>query len=258
MTTGSIQSVQRALQLLKRFAPDRPQWSVTELARSTGLHKSVVTRLMATMALEGFVVQDPTTRTYSIGPQAFAVGSMYRPYALLEQLARPVLQDLMIRSNHSTSLGVPAGDRFLTLISIQSNQSIRVAFEVGQQPYYHSASVGKALLAGMDNDRIRELLGPGPLPKVTPYTTESLDALLEELERIRETGIAISREESIIGVGGVAAPVKNSLGECIAAVGIAYPAHVVTEADITEFGRLVREGAETLSQAIGSLSLQQI
>ena len=59
---GGIQSVRRALRLLASFTPERPQWSVGALARATGLHKSVVTRLMATMALEGFVVQDPASQ----------------------------------------------------------------------------------------------------------------------------------------------------------------------------------------------------
>ncbi|MEA2526666.1 MAG: IclR family transcriptional regulator, acetate operon repressor, partial [Thermomicrobiales bacterium] len=83
---GTVQSVQRALQLLSLFAPHRTRlaprrtlWTVSDLARATGLHKSVVARLMATMALDGFVVQDPATKAYRIGPQAFAVGSAYEP-----------------------------------------------------------------------------------------------------------------------------------------------------------------------------------
>ncbi|MCA9858842.1 MAG: helix-turn-helix domain-containing protein, partial [Thermomicrobiales bacterium] len=98
-STSAIQSVQRALGLLSLFAPSRthpvPQrkeWSVTELAKESGLHKSVVARLMATMAHDGFVIQNPTTRRYSIGPQAFAVGSSYEPLRVLDQIARPAME----------------------------------------------------------------------------------------------------------------------------------------------------------------------
>ena len=52
---GEVQSVKRALRLLRQFTPQEPVWAVGELSRATQLHKSVVTRLMATMASEGFV-----------------------------------------------------------------------------------------------------------------------------------------------------------------------------------------------------------
>ena len=70
---GSIRSVQRAMQILGKFGTIRKSWGVMDLSRETGLHKSVVTRILATMAHEGFVVQDPESRAYSAGPKAFAV-----------------------------------------------------------------------------------------------------------------------------------------------------------------------------------------
>lgn len=252
---STVKSVRRALQLLSLFTPRRPEWSVSDLARATGLHKSVVARLMATMAASGFVVQDAETKLYRIGPAAFAVGSVFQPYQMLDRIARPVLEALAQRSGHSATLGVPDGDRFMIVQSVSGNLSIRVAFEVGERPYYHGASIGKALLAEMPEERVRQIVGPNPLPKITPYTIGTVEKLLVELARVREKGVAFTWEESIIGVGGVAAAVRNAYGECVAAVGIAYPTHLVTEQEIETLAQMVRAAADEISRKIGVLSL---
>lgn len=255
---GSIQSVRRALQLLSNFTQHRPQWSVGDLARATGLHKSVVTRLMATMALDGFVVQDRTSRAYTIGPQAFAVGNVYGPYTILDQIARPIMEELTRRSGHACALGVPTGRQFMYLIVIEGPRStpIRVTIEVGGRRPYHAAAIGKVLLAGMPPERAAALLRESPLVKVTPYTIDSVEQLLAELEEIRRTGIALSRQEAIIGAGAVATGITNTYGRCIAGLNVTYPIHLVTEQETTELGRLTMEATRKISQQIGRLSLE--
>jgi DNA-binding IclR family transcriptional regulator len=244
---GSVQTVVRALKLLRLFTTDRPWWTVTDLSRATNLHKSIVTRMMSTMAQEGFVVQDPATRSYGVGPQAFAVGSVYQPYAVLHRLGHPVMEDLVAKSGHSVAIGVPTGKQFMVLHSIQGNGSLRVAFEPGERPYFHAASIGKALLSGMTDDEVREIVGPNPLPKVTQHTIESLEALFEDLEQVRESGVSETREEALVGIGGVASAITDISDRYVAALGVAYPIHMVTDSEIESFKGLVREGAQSIS-----------
>jgi DNA-binding IclR family transcriptional regulator len=257
---GTIQSVQRALQLLSLFAPHRmrqaprrTQWTVSDLARVTGLHKSVVARLMATMALDGFVVQDPTTKAYRIGPQAFAVGSAYEPLTVLDRVARPVMTALTDRCGHACYLGVPAGSHWVFLIAVESSRSVRVTIEVGENRYYHSDAIGKILLSGMDDDHIRALLGPGPLPKVTPNTIESLDALLAEIAVVRREGVSFNREESIVGAGSVAAPIHDANGTIVAGLSIVFPTHIVTADEVATLTEFVRQAGRQISQQLGTL-----
>ncbi len=254
---GAIQSVRRALRLLGAFTPERPEWSVGDLARATGLHKSVVTRLMATMALDGFVVQDPASRAYTIGPQAFAVGNVYGPHLILERIARPVMQQLTLSCGHACALGVPVGHQFMYLLVVESPRStpIRVTIEVGGRRPYHAAAIGKVLLAGMPHERVRRILGEGPLPKITPYTIDSVERLLAELGEVRRTGIAISRQEAILGVGAVAAGITNMHGRWIAGLNVVYPIHLVPEQEIEQLGRLTVQAARRIAQQLGGLSL---
>lgn len=256
MTTngrGGIQSVRRALVLLKHFSPRKPTWAVGELSKATGLHKSVVTRLMATMASEGFVVQRPEDRKYSIGPEAFAVGSLFEPYHLIHQITRPIMDQLTERCRHSTCLGIPADDRFMIIDTLESNSSIRIAFEIGERPYYHAAAIGKVFLAGLSWSEALEIVGPEPLVSVTSNTIRTHEGLKQQLEQIRSNGYGVSREESIVGVGAVAAPIVNRENSTIAGISIVYPVHLVDEAEIDEMAELVREAAQEGSRQLASM-----
>ena len=253
---GSIQSVQRALRLLSTFTPEQPQWSVGELARATALHKSMVTRLMATMACEGFVLQHPVSRAYTIGPQAFSVGNVYGPLTIFGEIARPIMQDLAISSGHACALGIRADDVFTILIIIDSPPStpVHITLKVGSRRPLHGGSIGKVLLADMSPERVREILGSGPLVKSTPFTIDSIDQLAVELDEIRRTGIAVSRQEAIVGVGSVAAGITNANGDCIAGISVVYPFHLVTEQEMAAMAQLTTKAANQISQRLCNLS----
>ncbi len=249
-TVGSIQSVQRAMTLLDQFTSQHPRWSISDLSRATGLHKSVVFRIMATMAINGFVIQDLVSKAYEIGPKAFSVGNAYRPQAILSQLAQPIMQATTVRYGHATSLGVPAGDKFVYLLVSESKLPVRVAASVGEVREYHANAIGKVLLAGMTGSEVRAVVGPSPLLKVTPYTIDSVDRLLAELDDVRQTGIAHNQQEAVVGVGAVAAPVIDAAGSYVAGLSIVYPIHFVAQQEVEELAAAAKAAAAQVSERL--------
>jgi len=202
-------------------------------------------------------VQDSVTRAYSVGPQAFAVGSVYEPYHVLHQITRPLMDELTLRSGHSTCLGVPAGQHFMIVDTLEGNNQLRVAFEIGERPHYHSAAIGKVLLAGMTDKQVCEIVGDDPYPAITKHSITALDALRAELTRIRASGYALSDQESIIGVGAVAAPLTNAHGSTVAGISVVYPSHLTPDAEIEALVELTKEYAVRASERIGVLALPQ-
>ncbi|HEU5431510.1 MAG TPA: IclR family transcriptional regulator [Thermomicrobiales bacterium] len=248
--TGTIRSVERAMRVLAHFSAQQPQWTVSDLARATGVHKSVITRLLATMARAGFMVQDPVSRAYRVGPKAFAVGSTYRPHAILSQIAEPVMRRVTDRCGHAASIGTPAGGKFVYLLVNESKLPIRVVANVGEERDYHANATGKVLLAGMGDAEVRRLLGDGPLPRHTAHTITSAPALRAELDRVRRDGVAYNRQEAVLGVGAVAAPIVDGAGACVAGMSIVYPIHLVTDDEAREMESLVRAATSEISAAL--------
>ena len=73
MTTYIVDAVDSALKLLT-YVAEHPNLGVTELASQLGINKSRTYRMLCTLELHRFVVQDPRTSTYALGPQAFVIG----------------------------------------------------------------------------------------------------------------------------------------------------------------------------------------
>ena len=226
---------------------------MSDLARASGLHKSVVARLMATMAQDGWVVQDAVSRAYRVGPQAFAVGSAYEPLAVLDHVAKTTMEELTARCGHASYVGVPAGRHYVYLLAVESTRSIRVTIEVGESRDYHAGAIGKILLAGLPDERIREIVGPDPLPQLTSKTISSVTGLLDEIETIRRTGIAFNREETVLGGGSVAVGIRDKSGTTIAGLALSYPTHVVDEKELDAIISALREAGATISQRLGSV-----
>jgi DNA-binding IclR family transcriptional regulator len=250
-------SVRRALRLLQAFDRFHTRRSIGELAEATGLHKSVVTRLMATLAQDGFVVQDPATRRYMVGPMLFSAGSLYEPAAMYREVAAPVLTELAAQTRYTCCLGVPIGSEVIMVAVVEAPLAtgIRVSMGVGNRRSIYIGATGKVILAGMTDEQVREILGDGPLQQWTPHTPASVDQLLVELALIRERGYATNREESVLGSGGVAAPVVDRAGAVSAGLVVTFPVQLVSEEAMHALAQPIVEAAQRISHQLGGALL---
>jgi DNA-binding IclR family transcriptional regulator len=261
MSTGSddggYTSVKRALRLLQAFDRYHSRRAVGELAQATGLHKSIVTRLMATMAQQGFVVQDPSTRRYMIGPMLFSAGSLYEPAAMYREVSEPVLNELAARCGYTCGIGVPIGSEVIMVAVVEPPPSngIRVSMVIGSRRPIYIGSTGKVIMSGMSDEQVRAILGNGELPSWTAHTPPTVDKLIEELAEIRASGYATNREESVLGSGGVAAPVVDPAGGVVAGLFITFPVQFVPEPEMHVLAELATSAAQRISRHLGGASV---
>ncbi len=250
-------SVRRALRLLLAFDRHHSRRSVSELASATGLHKSIVTRLMATLAQDGFVVQEPATRRYMIGPMLFSVGSVYEPAAIYREVAEPVLNELALRCRYTCAFGVPVGAEVIMVAVAEPPPAngIRVSMVVGSRRPMYIGSTGKVILSGLSDERVRAVLGDGALPAWTPKTPPTVGLLLSELAEIRRRGYATNREESVVGSGGVAAPVIDRSGAVTGGLCITFPVQFVSEQEMHGLAVHVVDAAQRISRQLGGATL---
>ncbi len=82
-------------------------------------------------------------------------------------------------------------------------------------------------------------------------TKERLERLAAELEVIRERGVASSVDEREVGSAAVAAPIFDIRGGVGACLSISGPAHRFTWEVVEKFERLVKEGAQAISEKLG-------
>ena len=94
---GLNQSLARGLLILKTIADSQGEVGVRELGRLLDIDKSIVSRLLITLAEHGFIEQNPVTRRYSIGTIAFEIGQRNPQFSHLQTTAYDDLQRLSKR-----------------------------------------------------------------------------------------------------------------------------------------------------------------
>jgi len=111
--------------------------------------------------------------------------------------------------------------------------------------------VGKSILAFLPDAEIRAIWERNPPVRFTPKTIVSLDAMMEEIARIRAVGYAIDEEEHEIGVRCIAAPILDFSGTPVAAISISAPVTRMTEEKLREYAGLLLDSARNIRRYFG-------
>ena len=217
---GSVQSVDRALDVLEALARGEKPIGVAELAELTGLPQGTVHRLLQSLQLRGYVRRD-ASRKYSLGTAA--VGLADAAQRALARGARPFLAELVALSGETANLAVLEGDDVVYVAQVSSPHTLRMFAEVGRHVPPHSTAVGKVLLAALPRERALGIVRRTGLPARTPATITDLDAFAAELDLVAAQGWAADEEEQEIGVRCVAVPVGPP-GATSAATSLSGPA----------------------------------
>jgi len=247
-----VQSVDRALALLLTLAGKDSTMTLPELSKSLGLSKSTTYRLICTLEQKRFLESDPSGRGYRLGSELIHLGHRAHRAIRLPEIARPHLQRLSDRFGESTGLTVPHGDQVLYLAHIETERIVNTRVAIGSQLPAYCTSTGKVFLAKMPPEQARRVLAQTPLEPRGPKTITDIERLMRELARVREQGYAINDEELERGDRAIAAAVRSSTGEVIAAINLSAPATRVSMETLTgPMCVALLETAEAISRALG-------
>jgi len=196
---------------------------MTEIAEKLGFYPSTIHRILDTLRHWGYVEQDPKSQKYRLGLKLLELGMAKLHQMDLAREATPYLKELVKQCNETVHLGVLEGGEVLYLAKEESSQTIRMISYVGKRAPLHCTALGKVLLAYLSAEERKKILEEKVLPRLTENTITDKMELEQELDKVREQGFALDREENEKDVRCVAAPIRNHQGEAIAAISISSP-----------------------------------
>jgi DNA-binding IclR family transcriptional regulator len=248
-TRRSVQSVDRALDLLEALATADGEVAITTLAARTSLHVSTVHRLLATLLKRGYVRQNPDTSRYYAGAKLATLTEGRSRFGELRLRARPLLRSLTDATRETANLVVLDDIQAVYIETIPSPQVVRLFTAVGNRTPLHATGAGKVLLAALPTPRRDALLERIDLRAYTARTITDRAALRRALEDIRERGYSIDDEEYDEGVRCVAVAV-GPLGAPVAALSISAPANRLSRQRCAELAPLLRRTAADLAETL--------
>jgi DNA-binding IclR family transcriptional regulator len=189
--SASIGVIARAARILRTLGESSSGMSLGQIARQSGLARSTVQRLVVSSGAAGRIV---------LGPAVLRLGTSMR--ADTPARLRAQIRTLSAELGETVDLSVVRNDRVVFVDQVQGAARLLAVSHVGASfPLYCCAS-GKAYLAGLADRDVEELIGRAYQQR-TPSTRSTLEALLQDLHRIRESGLAIDEEEHTEGISAI-------------------------------------------------------
>lgn len=247
-----MKTIKNAMQILAAFKDNEGPLGVSDIARLFGYEKSYVSRVLSTMRDMNFLVQDPFSRKYTVGLEAFALGVRYITDTPLTRIALPVMREITRNTNDSVFLSIRHGDVCRHILAVEGEHFLETRSRLGVRLPLHASASGKALLAFAPTDEQQNLLAEIELCAFTGKTITTHAALQREIERIRERGLSCSREEAVYGLAGWATPIYGEDGRMVAALSIVMPESAAAIKDQSEIAQTLHSGARKLSSLCGA------
>ncbi len=220
------------------------------LARDTGIDRSAVGRILKQLAELGMLTAQ--NGSYSPGPRLYGIGRALSALDTLPVAARATLASLVDEFDETAYVCTFRGNSAVFLYEGQCSKPLRYVIELGRPVALHAGAAGRAILAGLAEDTVRELLGDGPLPALTNATLTAPKDILQQRVRDREVGYSVSRQERVEGGFAVASPYFDHNGTCQGSVVVSAPVSRLIDDQLDVIGRSVHRAANDLSARLGA------
>ncbi|MDT5198614.1 MAG: hypothetical protein QOG79_4489 [Mycobacterium sp.] len=215
--------LRRGLDILTCLADAEAQRSgglgVTRVAELLGQDKSQISRSLKVLAEYGMIERDARTRAFRLGWQLYEMAGLSGDRRLLS-VAEPILKGLLAKIEESVYLAVAGGPNALTVLSFESSHAVQA--RSSDWPL-HATAVGQVLLTSFTEVDLRRRYSGRDFRFLDQKGSAATELLLERVALVREQGYAIVVDEFEIGLTAVGAPVSDSDGQVLAAVGVSGP-----------------------------------
>lgn len=239
--------------MLEALAATDDGATLSALAATMALPMPTVHRLLATLAHQGFV-ETGANGAWRIGVNAFRTGSAFLGHRNLVAQALPRLDALMRQSGETANLAVIDAGEAVFVAQSPCRELMRMSAKLGARAPLHASGVGKAMLAGMDDDACAFALGARPMAKFTAQTIVTAERLHEDLASARRRGYAIDDEEHALGLRCVAAAIYDESARPWAALSLAGPTSRLTASRVEQLGPHVGNAARDITRALGGMA----
>jgi DNA-binding IclR family transcriptional regulator len=248
----NIRSVDRGLMILSILSDGKAR-TLTDLSEEIELNSSTVFRLLATLASRNYVERNEQTGEYKLGLACLELARAYHAGHTIRQAALPILEKLRDDSTETVHLAVLDKMEVVYLEKLHGLHAVGLmTSRVGGRLPAYCTGLGKALLAYVNPQEVREYFGQHSLTGYTETTIQDLDELMAHLEQIRYQGYAFDRGEREAEVCCVAVPLFDVDGRAIAALSISGPQTrlnpIEEKVDLIE---MARQAARDISARLG-------
>lgn len=217
--TKTIQSVDRALEILDCFNGSARELSLSYISDCLSLNKATVFGLINTMITRGYMEKSPKTGMYRLGPSLLQKSalSMQTVNRAFYDIGNVHIRRISIKYHVNSYLYSYTNYVLSCVESFREDESVKGEI-TSHKMAYHAAASGKLVLAHFSEMQLEHYLASAPFTSFTEHTITEAPRLLEEIGRIRSESVSFECEEVEEGLHAYAVPLLDGDGNLIGTV----------------------------------------
>ena len=247
----SIQSVDRALQILALFSHRSPVLGVTEISRALDLSKGTVHGLIRTLLKQGFLQQDLPSRKYRLGLKIYELGIILAGTLEINQKAAGLINQLAKVTQRIVRVAIWDGDSMVITCDAHPRPRAVLPHQFGPRVHAYCSAIGKAVLAFLDEELVNGYIERTELTAFTEETITDVQVLRADLEAIRKRGYAVDRQEAVQGLVCVGAPVFHRDGQVAGSISVSGAAQRMDDDRVAELSEELLKTTGEVSRYMG-------
>lgn len=246
--TSAVKSLDRGLDILEYVANCSEPPSFSQLLTSLRIPRSSLFHLLTNLLSRNFLERDPQSDRYRVGAEVAAIARKVKRPSLSDRLS-PLLHQLSLEVSETCGFYVQVGDSVEVAASAISTQALSYTMKVGMNAPLYAVSAGKIVLSELRPAELTEYLARATFAAVTPHTVRAKSRLKKELQKVKASGFAYSREEFTLGITAIATAVHGQT-KFHGAINLAVPTARFTADRDAGFREALRRAAQLVAKVI--------
>lgn len=211
-----VQSLVRGLQVIRAFSREHPVMTLSEVAQQTDMRRATARRFLLTLVRANYAATDG--KHFWLLPKVLDLGFAYMSSMSLWEIAEPIMRDVVAQTGESCSASILDGHEIVYITRVPTARVMTVGLSVGSRLPAFCSSMGRVMIAGLPPEDRARFLSEVKMRRLTPFTVSSMVDLRGAIDTAGRQGWAIVDQEIEVGLRSLAVPVRNRMGETVAAI----------------------------------------
>jgi IclR family transcriptional regulator, pca regulon regulatory protein len=213
-----LEALARGLRVLEAFNRERKALTLSDVAKLVDLPRASVRRTLHTLVQLGYAETDD--RLFRLTPRVLTLAGAYLSSSAVSDILQPAIERLSEEVNETCSVAVLDGEEVMMIAHASPKRIIPVSAQIGFRLPAVATSLGRVLLAALDDRALDDFLTRLRPRKLTEYTLLDKRELRKAIVKVRADGYALADQEAEIGFRSIAVPLRKLDGRTIAALNI--------------------------------------
>lgn len=214
--TDLVASLAKGLRVLECFGAEHPRLSIADVATATGLDRATARRCLLTLHGLGYAEYDG--KFFTLTPRVLRLGMGALAALPLPQIVQPWLDQLSEQIGQSVSVSILDETEIVYVARAAQRRVMSIGLMPGSRLPAHCTSMGRVLLAAMDEDAARDVIDASDLTPRTPHSLSDPADIMAAIAKTRDQGYAVNDQEVELGLRSLAVPVFDAHGKVVAAL----------------------------------------